>query len=206
MMITRTFLAAIALVIAMTDYNYARPIDPFGGNTVDVPQGPLVESWDTVYEELAGDHALLGACVDSTSSDCGPSRTLWEIISEARNQEGLAIIGHLNRTINLSIAPFEPSEWLTALDAINAEGDCKAYSTAKYFALIELGIAPDRVRLVIVHERNRIEDHMVVAVYQDGGWLILDNLTLALLQDTDESEYAPLFVLDNHGVRLFQTR
>jgi predicted transglutaminase-like cysteine proteinase len=188
----------------MTGHIEARRIDPFGGNTVDVPQGPLVESWQTVYEELGGDHALLGACVDSTSSECGPTRTLWEIIAEARDQEGLAVIGHINRTINLSITPFEPSEWLTALDAINAEGDCKAYATAKYFALIEVGIPADRVRIVIVHQRNHVEDHMVVAVYQDDRWLILDDLTLALVQDTDESEYTPLFVLDNLGVRLFQ--
>jgi predicted transglutaminase-like cysteine proteinase len=206
MMTTRTILAAIALVIGMTDYICARPMDPFGGKTIDVPQGSLVESWQTVYEELAGDHALLGACIDSTSAECGPSRTLWEIIAEARDQEGLAIIGHINRTINLSITPFEPSEWLTALDAINAEGDCKAYATAKYFALREVGIPADRVRLVIVHERNHVEDHMVVAVYKDDRWLILDNLTLALVQDTDASEYAPLFVLDDRGVRLFQTR
>ena len=206
MIATRTILAAIALVIGVTDYAYARPIDPFGGNTVDVPQGPLVESWQTVYEELAGDHALLGACVDSTSSECGPSRTLWKIIAEARNQERLALIGHINRSIDLSITPFEPSEWLTALDAINAEGDCKAYATAKYFALREVGIAADRVRLVIVHERNHVEDHMVVAVYQDDRWLILDNLTLVIVPDTDESRYAPLFVLDDHGVRQVRTR
>jgi predicted transglutaminase-like cysteine proteinase len=203
---TRTVLAAIALVFGMTDYVGARPIDPFGGNTVDVPQGPLVESWQAVYEELGGDHALLGACVDSTSTECGPPRTLWEIIAEAREQDGLALIGHINRTINLSITPFEPSEWLTAIDAINAEGDCKAYATAKYFALREVGIAADHVRIVIVHQRDHVEDHMVVAVFQGGRWLILDNLTLALVQDTDESEYAPLFVLDDHGVRLFQAR
>jgi hypothetical protein len=87
MMTTRAILIAIALVIWMTDYYYARPLDPFGGNTVDVPQGPLVDSWSNVYEELAGDHALLGACVDSTSAECGPSRTLWEIIAEAREQK-----------------------------------------------------------------------------------------------------------------------
>jgi hypothetical protein len=112
MMTTRTIPALITLVIGMTYSVYARPIDPFGGKTVDVPQGPFVESWQTIYEELAGDHALLGACVDSTSTECGPSRTLWQIIAEARNQEGLALIGHLNRTINLSITPFEPSEWV----------------------------------------------------------------------------------------------
>jgi predicted transglutaminase-like cysteine proteinase len=206
MMTTRKILAVIAIMIGMTDYIYARPIDPFGGNTVDVPQGPLVDSWQTVYEELGGDHALLGACVDSASAECGPPRTLWEIIAEAREQEGLAVIGHINRTINLLITPFEPSEWLTALDAVNAEGDCKAYATAKYFALREVGITADRVRIVIVHQRNHVEDHMIVAVYQDDRWLILDDLTFALVQDTDESEYAPLFVLDDRGVRAFPAR
>jgi hypothetical protein len=59
---------------------------------------------------------------------------------------------------------------------------------------------------VIVHQRGHVDDHMVVAVYQDNRWLILDDSTLALVQDTDASEYTPLFVLDDHGVRLFQTR
>src|SRR5271154_4034382 len=100
-MIAGAFAAAIALVIGITDYDYPRPNDPFGGNTIDVQRGPLVDSWQTVYEELAGDHALLGACVDSTSAECGPSRTLWQIIAEARDQESLALIGHIDRTINL---------------------------------------------------------------------------------------------------------
>jgi predicted transglutaminase-like cysteine proteinase len=203
---TRTILAALVLITGVTNYVHATTVDPFGGNTFDVSQGPLVQNWQIVYQELAGDHALLGACVDSTAAECGPARTLWQITAEAREHEGLAVIGHINRTINLSIKPFEPSEWLTALDAINAEGDCKAYSTAKYFALREAGIAPDRVRIVIVHERGHVEDHMVVAVYQDNRWLILDDLTLAIVQDTDESEYVPLFVLDHHGVRQFASR
>jgi predicted transglutaminase-like cysteine proteinase len=112
----------------------------------------------------------------------------------------------LNRTINLSIRPLEPSEWLTALDAIKAEGDYKVYATAKYLALIEAGITADRVRFVIVHEHNHAENHMVVAVYREDRWRILDNLTWTLARDTDESEYVPLFVLDDHGVRMFQPR
>jgi predicted transglutaminase-like cysteine proteinase len=95
--------------------------------------------------------AMLGACVHSTSAVAPPS--LYR--AEAREQEGLAMLGHLNRAINLSITPFEPIEWLTGLDAINADGDCTTYATAKYFALREAGIATNRVRVVIVHERNR---------------------------------------------------
>jgi predicted transglutaminase-like cysteine proteinase len=75
-------------------------------------------------------------------------------------------VGHINRAINLAIK-WVPSAWQSALDAINADGDCKAYATAKYFALIEAGFAPNRVRLVIVHENSHPEDHMVVAVWVD---------------------------------------
>jgi predicted transglutaminase-like cysteine proteinase len=80
-------------------------------------------------------------------------------------------------------------------------GDCKAYSLAKYAGSQELGIAPDHVRLVIVHSRRHDENHMVVAVYQDGEWLILDNLTNVLLRDSEKGDYDSLAVLDYRGVR-----
>ncbi len=103
--------------------------------------------------------------------NCGrSSRTL-------KHNGGLALVGHINRAINLAITPVAPRPWLSASEAINADGDCKAYATAKYFSLIEAGIAPNRVRLVIVHQHGRAEDHIVVAVWVDR-WLILDNATL----------------------------
>lgn len=195
-------LAAASLLIRVADCDCAPTGDPFGGNAFQVLQGPLVDSWREVRGELVGDHAMLGACVDSTSTECGPSIALWKIITGVREREGLAMLGHLNRAINLSITPFEPSEWLTALDAVNADGDCKAYATAKYFALREIGIAANRLRLVIVHERNHAEDHMVTAVYYQDRWLILDNLTMTLVRDVDASRYTPMFVLDDQGVRM----
>ena len=62
----------------------------------------------------------------------------------------------------------------------------------------------ERLRLVIVHNKRRAEDHMVVAIYDDGGWLILDNRTMALVTDVDASAvYLPLFVLDDTGARRY---
>ena len=62
----------------------------------------------------------------------------------------------------------------------------------------------DRLRLVIVHNKQRAQDHMVVAAYQDSGWLILDNRTMALITDVDASSvYLPLFVLDDTGTRRY---
>ena len=37
---------------------------------------------------------------------------------------------------------------------------------------------------------------MVAAVYQDGGRLILDNLTNLVVRDSDKSDYEPTAILD----------
>jgi predicted transglutaminase-like cysteine proteinase len=86
------------------------------------------------------------------------------------------------------------------LEAINSGGDCKAFSIAKYFALLEAGIAADHLRLVIVHARSG--NHMVVAALWQDRWFILDNLTLVLVPDA-LSDYVPLLVLDDKGVRSY---
>jgi hypothetical protein len=45
---------------------------------------------------------------------------------------------------------------------------------------------------------------MVVAAYESGRWLILDNGTMTLVTDVDASAvYSPLFVLDNSGARRY---
>ncbi len=85
------------------------------------------------------------------------------------------------------------------MEAINADGDCKAYATAKYFALIEAGMAPNRVRLVAVRQPGQPLDHLVVAAWVDR-WLILDNRTLIMVPD-NQTRYTPLYVLDLQGVR-----
>jgi predicted transglutaminase-like cysteine proteinase len=184
-----------ALVFATSD----RLADPYGGETVYVAYGPLAGNWRNVVNKLAGDDALLGACVDSNTLECAPARQLWTILEDAKAQQGLALVGHINRAINLAITPVAPSPWLSAVEAINADGDCKAYATAKYFALIESGMAPNRVRLVVVHQNGHREDHIVVAVWVDR-WLILDNVTLIMAPD-NQTRYTPLYVLDLHGVR-----
>jgi hypothetical protein len=85
------------------------------------------------------------------------------IVEEARGYRGRALIGHINRAINLSLRPL-PGAWLSPLDVLRlGTGDCKDYALAKYFTLRQVGIVPDRLRLVIVRNKRRGEDHMVVA-------------------------------------------
>ena len=57
---------------------------------------------------------------------------------------------------------------------------------------------------MIVRNHRRSENHMVVAVYDEGAWFILDNATMIVATDTeDATHYTPLFVLDKAGVRRY---
>jgi predicted transglutaminase-like cysteine proteinase len=193
-------IAIFVATLSVTRSAHCASSDPFGNHTLQAAYGPLLEKWFATINKLGRDHALFETCSDSNVTGCAAARQLREIVGEAKAQNGLAVIGHINRAINFEIKPATQSDWLSPLEAINGGGDCKAYSISKYFALLEAGVAADHLRLVIVHARGQSGNHMVLAVLWQDHWFILDNLTLMLVPD-DLSEYVPLLVLDDKGVR-----
>jgi predicted transglutaminase-like cysteine proteinase len=201
--------AAIAIVVFILGLfaspSNVRPDDPFGAETIALTYGPLVAIWQALREGLARDDVLVAACDHGAIDGCVPAVKLLAVVTEARHFEGKALLGHLNRSINLLIKP-APGLWTGALDALRlGNGDCKSYSIAKYLALREAGVAADHVRLVILHDGLHNIDHMIVAVYDAQRWIVLDSLTMALLQDTEEQTYVPLFVMDEQGIRAYRT-
>ena len=207
LLVIRSTLMMALFVVVFSAAGTARgaPAEPFG-QTTRVVSGSLLENWLAMNKELGRDHALLSACSDSEVFGCETALQLRHIIEDAKAQQGLAVIGHINRAINLEIKAVPQSDWLSPLQAISGVGDCKAYSIAKYFALLEAGIAPDHLRLIVVHvdRGGRSENHMVVATLWQDQWLILDNLTLALVPDV-LSDYVPLLVFDDGGMRRYTT-
>ena len=146
----------------------------------------------------------VSACLRDGVPDCAAAATLLDVIDDAKAHRGKALIAHINRAINLLIRP-APGAWVGALEVFTfADGDCKDYSIAKFFALREAGVPQERLRLVIVRNR-RLEVHMVVAAYDQDAWFILDNATMVLATDSeDATRYTPLFLLDEAGVRRYQ--
>ena len=193
-------IAIFVATLAATRSAHCAPSEPFGNHTLEVADGPLHEKWFATINKLGHDHALFGACIDSNVTGCAAAQRLSAIIEDAKAQNGLAVLGHINRAINFEIKAVAQSDWLSPIEAINGGGDCKAYSISKYFALLEAGVAADHLRLVIVHARGQSGNHMVLAALWQDHWLILDNLTLMLVPD-EASEYVPLLVLDDKGVR-----
>jgi len=181
-----------------------RPSDPFGNHTIELDkEATLFAIWESLRDQVLLDRAHFHFCIEFSNTPCPEVSTLMKIVDEARQNQGKALLGHLNRSINLLIKA-APGNWTGPLEAITMRnGDCKSYSIAKYAAARAAGISPDYVRLVIVHDKRHNEDHMVVAVYQDKEWLILDNLTNLLLQDSEKRDYEPTAVLDYTGVRRY---
>jgi predicted transglutaminase-like cysteine proteinase len=199
---TTLVIAVFLAMLSATRSAHCASSDPFSNHTLEVAYGPLVKKWFATINKLGRDHALFGACGASNVTGCAAAQQLRAIVEDAREQNGLAVFGHINRAINFEIKAVAPSDWLSPLEAIDGKGDCKAFSIAKYFALREAGIAADHLRLVIVHAPGQSGNHMVVAALWQDHWFILDNLTLTLVPD-DASEYTPLLVLDDNGVRSY---
>src|SRR5579872_1411217 len=139
-----------------------RPSDPFGDFTTELnTDAPLVKIWDSLRDKMLIEKGYFHKCLES--KDCPSIPALAQTLDEIRQYHGKALLGHLNLSVNRMVKP-APGHWTTPLEAITMKnGDCKAYSIAKYAGVQELGLPADHVRLVIVHNRRRSEDHMVVA-------------------------------------------
>src|SRR5712664_4119167 len=83
-------------------------------------------------------------------------------------------------------------------------GDCEDYAIAKFVALQEAGVSADDLRIVILRDNIRDEDHAVVAARLDGNWLMLDNLHMAMAGDQQVPDYyRPIFLIDRDGVERY---
>ena len=179
-----------------------RPSDPFGSYTTELDkEAPIAMIWDSLRDKMLIEKGYFNKC--EQTKDCPLIPDLVHALEEIRQYHGRALLGHLNLSVNLMLKP-APADWTTPLAAITMKhGDCKSYSITKYAGAQELGVSADGLRLVIVHNRRLGEDHMVVAVYQDGEWLILDNLTNFMVPDSEKKDYEPLVVLDYKGARRY---
>lgn len=74
----------------------------------------------------------------------------------------------------------------------------------KYAALNDAGFAPDLLRIVIVEDKSLHRQHAVVAVRNEGRWLLLNNRSLMLVESSEAmNRYIPLNTFDQRGIREF---
>jgi len=184
--------------------------EPPGLQRAEASTTDISAKWADLQSRIQSEEETLAAC-RAGSADCpAAARQFLQIVELGRQREGRARLGEINRAVNLSIRPVDDGVqygvadfWSTPLATLGAgAGDCEDYAIVKYVALRELGIAPDDLRILIVHNPRRRTNHAVLAVHLGEEWLILDNRTLIMVNSADARHYRPLFVLDHRGVAL----
>jgi predicted transglutaminase-like cysteine proteinase len=176
----------------------------------------LVETsanWIELQAQIRTENATLTACRSGSGFCPDVARRFLSIVERARQREGRARFGEINRAINLSIKPTTDTTMYgvadfrsTALAILShGRGDCTDYAIAKYVALQEIGVAADDLKLEVVRDVEHQATHAVVAVHDEGTWWILDNRTMTMVAAQDARSYEPLFALDHLGVRAIAT-
>ena len=183
--------------------------EPFGLFAAPLSWGSVREKWLGVERKLDDERVQLALCDGDRDRCVSPAALrLLAIVDEARAREGRARLGEINRAINLAIRPMsdlaqwgEIDVWSSPLATFaTGAGDCEDYAIAKFAALRLAGVSPDDLRIVIMRDTIRGEDHAVAAARLDGHWLTLDNRRMAMVEDAYVRNYRPLFVIDRYGV------
>jgi predicted transglutaminase-like cysteine proteinase len=185
--------------------------EPFGLSVVPVATGELLTKWSSVEADIRAESKILAECRASVALCPLAARNFLAIVAEGRAHTGRARIGLINRAINLAIRYRSDlaqwgveDRWTTPLATFTTGlGDCEDYAIAKYVALMEAGLAPEDVRLVVVRDLSVGEGHAIIAARLDDGWIILDNRRMTLVDDGEMRRVIPLFVLDRDGVKQF---
>ena len=91
--------------------------------------------------------------------------------------------------------------WAVPEQLFERGGDCEDYVIAKYLSLRALGIDADRLRVVVVYDRKKREDHAVLAVLGLHETVILDNYRRRVMTWADmKRRYRPYYSLNENGV------
>ena len=96
-----------------------------------------------------------------------------------------------------------PEHWATPKEFLRVGfGDCEDYALIKYYSLIRLGFDAKKLSLVIVKEKFRGGDHMVLAYFDKPKKppLILDNLSFKVLRLDKRVDLEARFFLNASGV------
>jgi predicted transglutaminase-like cysteine proteinase len=190
-----------------------RSAEPFGLAASFLTSGGLHDKWLGVQRRLDDEMVQLALC-EGDRDGCVSTAALkfLDIVDTARSRDGRARLGEINRAINLAIRPISDlaqhgqiDVWTSPLATLaRGGGDCEDYAIAKFVALRRAGLAPEDLRIVVLHDAISGEDHAVATARLEGRWLTLDNRRMAMVEDADVRNFRPTFVIGQHGVMRYE--
>ena len=89
--------------------------------------------------------------------------------------------------------------WETPVEFFTRGGDCEDFAIAKYASLRILGVPEERLRIAIVHDKQKNIPHAVLIVYTDEGAMVLDNQEKQMRPASRVNRYRPIFSINRNA-------
>lgn len=83
--------------------------------------------------------------------------------------------------------------WAAPVEFLRNSGDCEDYAIVKYYALKQLGIPAENMRIVVLMDTIRGLGHAILAVYVNDNAYVLDNLSDVIMSHERYSHYVPQY-------------
>jgi predicted transglutaminase-like cysteine proteinase len=184
--------------------------EPFRQTSYVAPEGLLWKKWRPVEKAIESQLTVISRC-QANRQDCpaGAASKFTDIVSEAIRHDRNAMLGIVNRAVNLAIAYTSDSkqygvddDWANPFESFSSgKGDCEDYAIAKIAVLRAAKWSNDDLRIIVLWDSMLRAHHAVAAARVNGSWQILDNRTLAIVEDVKLTNYHPMFIVDNSSVR-----
>ena len=185
--------------------------EPFGLFTFRAPEGLLWVKWRGVEARMRAEAKSVADCKSDEDRCSSLERRFIALARSAPSADVRTRVEIINRNVNQAIRYVSDIEqhgvvdlWSSPLETLAAGiGDCEDYAIAKFALLQDAGIPEQDLRILLVRDTAVRQDHAVLAVRIDRGWLVLDNRRSGLSEASGLPYFMPLFAIDHGGVSLF---
>lgn len=90
--------------------------------------------------------------------------------------------------------------WASAGEVLRRGGDCEDHALAKYRLLVDAGIPPENMKVVLAQDTSSGEEHAYLMVETADGNFILDNRIDQVVTEIYITNYRPLYAVNQYTV------
>jgi predicted transglutaminase-like cysteine proteinase len=147
----------------------------------------LTGRWDNLVTRINRDFEIIATCQKVSSTCTAPALRFLELAREGKGLNGRALVGTLNRTVNLTIMSKTDCEvyghtyWASPLEMTERmAGNCVGMAVLKATLAMLDGVSTEKLRFAFVLGAGEDQPGHVVLLYDDDvdGWLVMDSSTL----------------------------
>src|SRR5665811_1081246 len=105
------------------------PDEPFGVAPVEAPGDKTISViWRGLQRDMQADERTVIKCRADPACGSPAALRFIAIVDKTRQYQGRALLGHINRAVNLAIpSTRQDAPWQSPLEALASRGDCKSY-------------------------------------------------------------------------------